>query len=284
MFACIELAMLSFAKTSFPRTLLLLVAAVLIATAASDAQTPSQQQNDQAAFRASQAQIVPPPQNYRFPNGKILVFTAEWHVFTAGTATIKLEPDGAFEKLTMAASSSGAVNLLFPVRDVFETQIDPRTYCTTRIFKHAEEGKHKRETQIQIDLARRKSILDEKNLQTGATKHEENDVPGCTTDVLSGFFYVASLPLQPGSNVDFPVTDGGKTTLAAAHVEGREQVKVPAGTFETVRLSVQATTGKLQGKGQLMVWFTDDADHMPVQMRAKVQWGNVMFRLQRVEN
>ncbi len=47
---------------------------------------------------------------------------------------------------------------------------------------------------------------------------------------------------------------------------------------------MEATTGKLQGKGQLMVWFTDDADHMPVQMRAKVQWGNVMFRLQRVEN
>jgi hypothetical protein len=280
----IELAMLLSAKTLFLAKLLLLIAAVLIATGTPDAQSISQQQNGQTVFQASQAQIVPPSQNYHFPNGKIFVFTAEWHVFTAGTATIKLEPDGAFEKLTMAANSSGAVNLLFPVRDVFETQIDPRTYCTTRIFKHAEEGKHKRETQIQIDLARRKSILDEKNLQTGATKHEENDVPGCTTDVLSGFFYVASLPLQPGSNVDFPVTDGGKTTLASARVEGREQVKVPAGTFQTVRLSVQATTGKLQGKGQLMVWFTDDADHMPVQMRAKVQWGNVMFRLQRVEN
>src|SRR5258707_6764607 len=284
MFARIELAMLLFAKISFPGTLLLLIAAILIATGTSDAQTDPQQQNDQAAFRASQVQIVPPAANYHFPNGKTLVFTAEWHVFTAGTATIKLEPEGAFEKLTMAANSSGTVHLLFPVRDVFETQIDPRTYCTRRILKHSEEGKPKRETQIQIDLARRKSILDEKNLQTGATKHEENDVPGCPTDVLSGFFYVASLPLQPGSNVDFPVTDGGKTTLAAAHVEGREQIKVPAGTFQTVRLSVQATTGKLQGKGQLMVWFTDDADHMPVQMRAKVQWGNVMFRLQRVEN
>jgi Protein of unknown function (DUF3108) len=280
----IELAMLLFAKASFPGTLLLLIAVVLITTGASDAQTALRQQNEQTAIQASQPQIVPPPQNYRFPNGKIFVFTAEWHVFTAGTATIKLEPEGAFEKLTMAANSSGTVNLLFPVRDVFETQIDPRTYCTARIFKHAEEGKRKRETQIQIDLARRKSILDEKNLQTGATKHEENDVPGCTTDVISGFFYVASLPLQPGAKVDFPVTDGGKTTLAAVHVEGREQIKVPAGTFQTVRVSVEATTGKLQGKGQLMVWFTDDAGHMPVQMRAKVQWGNVMFRLQRVEN
>jgi hypothetical protein len=275
--------MLLFAKARFPGIVFLLVAVVPGATGAAVAQSVFQQQDKQAAVRASQPQIVPPPQNYHFPNGKTLVFTAEWHVFTAGTATIKLEPDGASEKLTMAANSSGAVNLLFPVHDVFETRIDPQTYCSTRIVKHAEEGKHQRETQIQIDLVRHKSVLDEKNLKTGETKHEENDVPGCTTDVLSGFFYVASLPLQPGIHVDFPVTDGGKTTLAAAHVEDREQVKVPAGTFQTVRVSVEATTGKLQGKGQLMVWFTDDADHVPVQMRARVQWGTVMFRLQRVE-
>lgn len=276
--------MLYSAKACFSGIVLLLLAVAFAATGALNGQIALQQQNGPTLSPALQPQIVPPPPNYHFPNGRTLMFTAEWHVFTAGTATIKLEPDGAFEKLTMAANSSGAINILFPVHDVFETQIDPRTYCTMRIFKHAEEGKHKRETQIVIDLSRRKSILDEKNLQTDASKHEENDVPGCTTDVISGFFYVASLPLPPGANVDFLVTDGGKTTLAAAHVEGREQIKVPAGTFQTVRVSVQATTGKFQGKGQLMVWFTDDADHMPVQMRAKVQWGNVMFRLQRVEN
>jgi Protein of unknown function (DUF3108) len=276
--------MLLFAKPCSSRIVLLFLAMLLIATEHLEGQIAPQQQTEHTSSRASQPQIVPPPSDYHFPNGKTLVFMAEWHVFTAGMATIKLEPDGAFEKVTMAANSSGAVNLLFPVRDMFETRIDPRAYCTTQIFKHSEEGKRKRETRIQIDLARRKSILDEKNLQTGETKHEENDVPGCTTDVLSGFFYLASRPLQPGSNVEFPVTDGGKTTLAVAHVEGREQVKVPAGTFQTVRVSVEATTGKLQGRGQLMVWFTDDADHMPVLMRAKVQWGIVAFRLQRVEN
>src|SRR5260370_9094839 len=107
MFARIELAMLLFAKISFPGTLLLLIAAILIATGTSDAQTAPQQQNDQAAFRASQVQIVPPAANYHFPNGKTLVFTAEWHVFTSGTATLKSGPEGAVAKLTMSSQYSG---------------------------------------------------------------------------------------------------------------------------------------------------------------------------------
>jgi hypothetical protein len=266
----------------FPRNEVVLVLLSLAAIRRMDAQT-SPPQNGQATFRSAQPRIVAPPANYHFPNGTTLILGAEWHVFNAGTATLKLERDGGSEKLTMNAATAGAVNLIFPVQDHFEARIDPATYCTTRIFKHAEEGKKKRETQIQIDPSRHVAVLDEKNLKTGETKHEENDEPACATDILSGFFYLGSLPLQPGSIESFPVTDGGKTTMASAQVEGREQIRVPAGTFPTVRVSMEATTGKLQGKGQLLVWFTDDAAHMPVQMRAKLQWGTVMFRLLRVE-
>src|SRR5258708_14225965 len=114
MFARIELAMLLFAKISFPGTLLLLIAAILIATGTSDAQTAPHQQNDQAAFRASQVQIVPPAANYHFPNGKTLVFTAEWHVFSSGTRTINVEPAGPFTKLAKAPNPCPTVHLLSP--------------------------------------------------------------------------------------------------------------------------------------------------------------------------
>jgi hypothetical protein len=241
------------------------------------------QPNDTASIRLAQPQISPPAPTYRFPNGKSLVFTAEWHLFNAGTATIKFEPDGGTEKLIAVATSAGAVNLLFPVHDRFESHIDPKNFCSMRIFKHTEEGKRKRETQIQLDPARDKSVLDEKNLKTGESKHEENDAPACSTDILGGFFYLASRPLQPGGVETFPVSDGGKTTNVMARVEAREEVKVPVKSFPAIRVSIEATTGKLQGKGHILVWYTDDAEHMPVQMRATLQWGTVNFKLQRVE-
>ena len=264
------------------RTALLIVGALGSLTAIASLQAPIQS-NDTASSRAAQPQIFPPAPTYRFPNGKSLVFTAEWHLFNAGTATLKFEPDGTTEKLIGGATSAGAVNLLFPVHDRFESHIDPKTFCSTRIFKHTEEGKRKRETQIQLDPARHKSVLDDKNLKTGENKHEENDAPACSTDLLGGFFYLASRPLQPGSVETFPVTDGGKTTNVMARVEAREEVKVPVKSFHAIRVSIEATSGKLQGKGHILVWYTDDAEHMPVQMRANLQWGTVNFRLERVE-
>jgi len=80
----------------------------------------------------------------------------------------------------------------------------------------------------------------------------------------------------------FPINDG-KTTLVQAVVDKREQVKVPAGTFQTVRVSAEAISGPLKGKGDVQVWFTDDSNHTPVQMKSKLGWGSLLFRLQRID-
>jgi Protein of unknown function (DUF3108) len=119
-------------------------------------------------------------------------------------------------------------------------------------------------------------------LKTGERKHAENALPACVTDVVSGFYYLASLSLHPGNTSTFPINDG-KTTEVTSRVESREQVRVPAGTFQTVRLRVEAVSGSLKGKGQIWVWFTDDQNHTPVEIRAKLAWGTLLFRLQRVD-
>jgi hypothetical protein len=211
------------------------------------------------------------------------VFEVEWHLFNAGTARLTLGLDGGQQHVTAIADSAGVVNALYKVHDRFEAFFDPRTFCSQRVLKNTQEGSHSRQTEIHFDYARGKSVTEEKNLKTGEQKHVENDLPACVTDVLSGFYYLASLPLQTGNTNTFPMNDGGKTTEVRARVEAREQVKVPAGTFQTVRVKAEAISGALQGKGTIWAWFTDDANHTPVQMRSKLGWGTLLFRLQRIE-
>jgi len=229
------------------------------------------------------AHIQPPPPNHHFPEGFSFVYGAEWRIWKAGTATLKVESEGREKHVIATADASGFVALLFHVHDHFDARFDPHSFCSLSVGKHTEEGLRKRETQIRFDYSRRKSLLDEINLKNNEKKRTEEDIPGCVTDMLSGIFYLSSLPLQPGNTYVFPINDGGKTVALRATVEGREQIKTDAGIFSTIRVRPQADSGVLKDRGEFWLWYTDDAQKIPIQMRARSFWGTITLRLQRVE-
>src|SRR5262249_11329269 len=101
--------------------------------------------------------------------------------------------------------------------------------------------------------------------------------------VVSSIFYIGAQPLTPGSKFSFPLNDGGKTAEVKVAVEGREILKTTAGDFKTVRVRVQSDTGKLKEKGALWIWYSDDAARTPVQMKARLFWGSLLFKLQKTE-
>jgi Protein of unknown function (DUF3108) len=235
------------------------------------------------AMISAESHVRPAPENYRFPNGTTYVYDAEWRLWRAGTVTLKIEAAGAQQRVVGTAESTGFVALLYRVHDRFQSLFDARSFCSASLSKHTEEGFRRRDTLIQFDYARRKAVLDEKNLKSGEAKHTENDIPGCVSDVLSGIYYAASLPLQSGTRVTFPLNDGGKTVDVKLHVLGREQVKTDAGTFQTIKVEPEASEGMLKTRGRIWIWYTDDASRIPVQMRARMFWGTLNLKLQRVE-
>jgi hypothetical protein len=74
-----------------------------------------------------------------------------------------------------------------------------------------------------------------------------------------------------------------KTVPVTLKVEGREEIKTPAGTFQTLRVEPTADAGIVKNRGNIWIWYTDDDRHMPVQMRARLFWGTITFRLTSVE-
>ena len=225
--------------------------------------------------------IIPPPANYAFAE-ETYVYDAEWRIWKAGTVTLGISREGTQQRVSGSAESMGVVSMLYPVHDRFQSLFDPATGCSISLHKHTEEGLHKRDTLISYIYGRRKSVLDETNLKTNETKHVENDIPTCVTDVISGLMYLRTLPLLPGTSYTFPVNDGGKTVDVAAKVEGKETLKVPAGTFQTIRVAPESGDN-FKLKGKIWIWYTDDARHIPVQMRGKLYWGTLDFKLTRID-
>jgi len=134
-----------------------------------------------------------------------------------------------------------------------------------------------------LDYSQLKSILDEKNMVTGQNKHVEMPIPGCLTDLLTGVFYASSQPMEVGKSFVIPVVDAMHTVPVTMKVEGREEIKTPVGTFKTVRVQPTADAGVVKNRGNIWIWYTDDEHHTPVQMRARLFWGTITFRLTTIE-
>lgn len=233
---------------------------------------------------SSLSHILPPSSAYRFPSGEKLTYSVQWHMLNAGTATILMQRSGSREHLTSIAESAGLANKLFHVHDIFDADIDPRSFCTQQISKHSEEGPRRLDRSIYFDYPHAKSLVDDKDLKTGKQKHAEYDIPPCVSDVVSGFFYARSLPLQLGFSQVFPVNDGGKTTDVRINVEARENIKGPMGEFQTLRVRAEPISGPMTGKGEIWVWLTDDARRVPVQMKSKLGFASLLFQLQHMDS
>ena len=228
--------------------------------------------------------ILPPSSAFRFPAGEKLTYSVQWHMLNAGTATILMQRSGSREHLTSTAESAGLANKLFHVHDIFDADIDPRSFCTQQISKHSEEGPRRLDRSIYFDYSHAKSLVDDKDLKTGKQKHSEFDIPLCVSDVVSGFFYARSLPLHLGFSQVFPVNDGGKTTDVRINVEARENIKGPMGEFQTLRVRAEPISGPMTGKGEIWVWLTEDARRVPVQMKSKLGFASLLFQLQQMDS
>jgi hypothetical protein len=223
--------------------------------------------------------LQPPPPGYVFPTKQTLTYTVDWRVFTAGTAVFQLEQEGSVQKITATADTVGAVTMLFPVVDRFQAGFDTKTGCSTGFSKQLQEGRRRVSSDLSFDYKAGKQTQVEKNLVKGTQKEQTASIPACVTDSLSAIFYAASQPMVVGQSIRFPLADSMRTVTVAMKVEAKEEIKTPAGTFQTIRVEPTADEGIVKNRGNIWVWYTDDARHMPVQIRARLFWGTITAHL-----
>lgn len=225
-----------------------------------------------------QAAAPPPPPS--LPG--TLHYTAEWRLLPAGTASLSWSAEGGLRQVSFTADASRLVNLFYPVHDVLRSSYDPATFCTQSVVNQTIEGRRHRLTRITYQPAAHQFTLDETDPTRPADppKHEIQPLPGCVVDLLTALDYLRAQRLAVGDTYRFRVNEGGRTSDVQAAVDLRETVATPAGRFSAVRVRPTLVGGD-QGShlGQLWVWFSDDARHLPVQIQSHAAWGTLTAQL-----
>jgi len=230
------------------------------------------------------AQEKPP----RFAPGEKLTYDVLWSIFPAGEVSATLRsvdrgPGDAYE-VTTTGRSQGFVSLLYDVQNEFHSLFDPQTVCSRSISKKINEGRRHKETRIVFDGPRKLAILDERDLTRphDPPKHAENEIPGCVEDVVTAFYFLRRQNLEVGRPIQLPVNDGSKTYNVTVEVQAREPIQTPLGNREALRVEPKVFGGLFKRKGRMLIWFSDDEQHLPLRIKFMISMGSLTGTLRSV--
>jgi hypothetical protein len=224
----------------------------------------------------------------RFEPGETLTYDVTWSIFPAGEVTVTLRSVAGGAKdayeVTTTARSQGFVSLLFDVRNEFHSLFDPQTLCSQKIVKKINEGRRHKDTSIVFDGARKLAILDERDLShaNAPPKHAENEIPSCVQDVVTAFYFLRRQNFQVGQAIRLPINDGSKTYDVSVEVQARERIQTPLGTRDAFRVEPKVFSGLFKRKGRMLIWFSDDEQHLPLRIKAMVWAGSITGTLRSV--
>lgn len=184
-------------------------------------------------------------------------------------------------------TSKGFFPKLFGVKvqDRFSSvvsSIDMGLHDSSKII---EEGKIRREQKSVIDRDSGSVTFTERDLTDAKAepKVKQTASPAWIQDMLSACYFVRTQKLNEGDVIPIPISDGGQIYNIEVIVGKREQVKVDAGKFKTVKLNAKIFDGRyIKRSGEMFLWMSDDAKRIPVRAKIKTSGATVTVELKRI--
>jgi hypothetical protein len=223
---------------------------------------------------------APAPATLPFSSGERLTYDLTWLAMRAGIATLSVEKsqvqDGRQQiALGMVARSSPVVTKIYPVENRVFSTVDVDPFLPTHMTFTRREGK--RSNDFEYTFRHRENLVT--TVKDGKT--EELPIPSDAQDAISCLYYVRKvLPMVPGASLAMTVHHDKKNYKLEVRVEALETLEGSWGKRQTARvLVIMPFQGIFLNQGNLRVWFTTDAQRVPVKMKAKVIIGSIVAQL-----
>ena len=207
-----------------------------------------------------------------FVVGEKLTFSVRYGVIRAGEATMTIhareEVNGlSCYHIVTTAGSNNFFSAIFHVRDRLESFIDTERLLPRRFEKHLNEGDYHKDEVVHFDQ--------ENHLAFYGGDVVREMVPKAH-DILSAFYATRARELEPGMTFNLESHVDKKNYPIKVIVHRRERISAPVGDFDCMVVEpVLRTPGLFKHQGKILVWLTDDARHVPIQMKSELPIGAI---------
>ncbi len=220
-----------------------------------------------------------PVQAWRFPVGERMEFSVNWGRVRLGEGSLEIE---AIDSIAGHSGYRVAMEMwggppFYRVQDRQVSWILPDPLSSIRFEQRLKEGSYKRDTRYTFDLEGmtydRFDIIDDE----WRARQEETAVPifdGALDDV-SFLYFARLLPLEVGERYEFDRYFKDEGNPVVIEVLRREEIRVPAGTFQTIVLRPIIQTGGAFGDdGEAELYLSDDDRRVIVRLKTSMVLGS----------
>ncbi|WP_298145208.1 DUF3108 domain-containing protein [Flavobacterium sp.] len=220
-----------------------------------------------------------------FETGEYFKFHVHYGFVTAGYATLEVKDAVINNKKVYHAVgkgyTTGLSKLFFKVEDNYETYMDKVTGNPYQFVRKIDEGGYKKDQEGFFNRNTDKVLVKDYRKKTEKTFA----VPENAQDILSTFYYLRNHPsinrLKVGEYIAIDMFFDDETTKFKLKFMGREDIKTKFGTIPTMIFRPFVQAGRVfKEQESLTVWISDDANKIPVRIKASLAVGSLKADLE----
>lgn len=237
----------------------------------------NQEIQDSVQITESKVETPPPFVNnfIRF-NNETMKFDIYWMGVYVGSAVMSVRGNDSETTITSEVKSAGFISNFYYVNDKAQSKIEygkPKHFTLIQV-----EGKHRGNKETIFDYDK-KEIIFINHLKNNTTFH--TNIDRIFWDVLSGFFYLRSQPLDSKNNQSVDIFDSNKFATVQIQIIREEKIeRYDKKEVDSIVIKPQMDTeGLFKRKGDILIWLSKDENKIPLKVETKVPVGKVTAEL-----
>ena len=223
-------------------------------------------------------------QKKAYDDGEWFKFRIHYGFVTAGYATLEVNEEMLNDKevyhIKGYGKTTGLSRAFFKVEDDYQSYIDKEKDIPYRFIRNIDEGGYTKDIQIDFDHDTRRALVHNKKKNT----KDWVTFPEQAQDMVSAFYFLRNRldvsSLKEGQTVDIDMFFDKENYKFRLKFLGREVIRTKFGKIPTLKFRPYVQSGRVfKEKESLTVWVTDDANKMPLLIKADLAVGSLKASL-----
>lgn len=161
----------------------------------------------------------------------------------------------------------------YKVRDRYESWVDIPTMLPMKFVRNVNEG----------GFRIYNNVVFNQNIGQAVSTNGIFRVPKCIQDVISSIYFARNIRFsdyKPGDKIPFSMFLDDEVYHLYIRYLGKERIETRYGSFDAIKLAPMLIQGTIfQGGEKMLVWVSDDENHLPLRVDSPIQIGSVKVDL-----